>query len=153
MIPASFVTNSPDETIALGARLGATLRGGESVALDGMLGAGKTQFTKGIARGLAIPQEEPIVSPTFVLIREYAGRLTLFHLDVYRLHDDEELVALGFDEMRANAGSVVVVEWAARIAGLAARLTWRVEIRHRDESTRELTISGPRELVAANAVK
>ena len=82
------------------------------MALDGDLGVGKTTLVQGIARGLEILG--PITSPTFTLIKEYTGRLSLYHVDVYRLEDPEEITELGFDELLAGDG-VVVVEWAHQI--------------------------------------
>lgn len=104
------------DTFALGEALGRGARGGEVFALTGPLGAGKTQFTKGLAEGLQVPPDEPVVSPTFVLVREYAGRRRLYHLDAYRLGSAEDLLALGFEEMVADGNAVVVVEWADRVA-------------------------------------
>jgi len=105
-----------EATIALGEAIGCSLVGGLTIGLVGPLGAGKTQLVKGIAKGNAVDDARRVTSPTFTLIHEYAGRLSLFHVDVYRLRNSAELLALGFDEL-ADPGAVVVVEWADRVRG------------------------------------
>lgn len=127
-------TASPAETFRIGAALGRILTGGELIALDGPLGAGKTQFTKGLAVGAGVPPQEPIVSPTFVLVREYAGRLRLFHMDAYRLQSADDLHNLGFDELR-QPGTVVVVEWAERVAVGLGGADVHVELAYAESQT------------------
>lgn len=107
----SLRSESEAETLALGATLGRACRGGEIFLLEGELGAGKTCLTRGLARGLAIPEEEPVTSPTFVLHCQYKGRLELNHIDAYRLQDARDVGALGFEEYFGTAGVVTVVEW------------------------------------------
>lgn len=136
-------SDSPERTLAFGRVLGRHLRGGEAVALNGALGAGKTQLVKGLAAGLAVAEDEPVVSPTFVLVREYIGRLRLYHVDAYRLSGAEELLALGLDEMLADPGGVVAVEWADRVPGALPSGAWTVELAHADEQVRELTLHVP----------
>lgn len=109
-----FTSNSTEETHALGAALGRVLIGEIVVGLVGQLGAGKTYFVKGVAVGNAISDDRAVTSPTFTLINEYAGRLTLYHLDAYRLTNVDQFVALGFDELQRQ-DSAVVVEWADRV--------------------------------------
>jgi tRNA threonylcarbamoyladenosine biosynthesis protein TsaE len=96
-----------DETFAIGEKLGRLLEAGDVILLEGDLGAGKTTFTKGLAAGLGV--QKAVNSPTFTIIKEYKGRLPLFHMDVYRLEDSFE--DLGFDEYFDGEG-VTVVEWA-----------------------------------------
>ncbi len=105
------VTTSEDETAKAGARLGATLRGGEVLLLYGDLGAGKTAFVRGLARGIGAAPDD-VSSPTFTLIQEYRGRMTLHHVDLYRLRP-EEIDDLGLDEL-TTPDSVVAIEWADR---------------------------------------
>ena len=107
-------SRSADETRRLGEVLGARLAPGDLVLLEGDLGAGKTAFTQGIGKGLGVV--ETINSPTFTLLKEYAGRLLLYHFDLYRIEDPDELVSLGFDEYFAGEG-VCVIEWADRGTG------------------------------------
>lgn len=105
----TFSTYTPEETFRLAATLGHYLKGGELIALEGELGAGKTQFVKGLAYGLGAA--EPVTSPTFTLIHLYQGRLPLAHFDVYRLPNPEALEELGYDEFFYGAG-VTAVEWS-----------------------------------------
>jgi tRNA threonylcarbamoyladenosine biosynthesis protein TsaE len=103
-----MLTRSVEETREVGARLGeALLRAGDLVVLAGPLGSGKTAFAQGVARGLGVT--DPVVSPTFTIVREYHGRLPLAHVDVYRLERLQELHDLGFDEMLDDR--VTLVEW------------------------------------------
>ncbi|QOJ15991.1 MAG: tRNA (adenosine(37)-N6)-threonylcarbamoyltransferase complex ATPase subunit type 1 TsaE [Planctomycetia bacterium] len=108
-------SNAAAQTVALGESIGRLLRGGELLALHGALGAGKTQLAKGLARGLGVRPDEPVVSPTFVIVREYAGRVPFLHADAYRL-TGPEWAALGADERLAE-GAVLAVEWWERVAG------------------------------------
>ena len=110
-----LVTHSPEETQRLGARLGELAVPGDIYLLTGALGTGKTCLTQGIARGLNI--KELAVSPSFVLVRELHGRLPLYHIDLYRLDNIEEIIDLGLDEYFYGSG-VCVIEWAEK--GLSA---------------------------------
>jgi tRNA threonylcarbamoyladenosine biosynthesis protein TsaE len=110
-VTGEIQTSSEEETVAAGERLAAKLRAGDVVLLYGDLGAGKTAFVRGLASGLGAPREE-VSSPTFTLVQEYRGRLTLYHVDLYRVAP-EEVDDLGLDELAAADG-VVAVEWAER---------------------------------------
>lgn len=142
MRETALISNSVEETVAVARRLGEALRGGEFVCLSGPLGAGKTHFAKGLALGLGIDPSEPIVSPTFTLIREYRGRLTLFHLDLYRLSGVEDVLSLGWEELRARSDAVVAVEWMERAPQLITPGAIRVTLAHESESQRRIQISG-----------
>lgn len=109
-----WITHSPAETEALGARLAEALDAGRVVAFTGDLGAGKTAFVSGMARALGV--EERVTSPTFTIVNEYEGRLPLFHFDMYRLGDEDELFDIGWEDY-LNRGGVCAVEWSERIAG------------------------------------
>ena len=128
---------TPDETIALGERLGRVARPGDLLCLWGELGAGKTQLAKGLARGLGIP--DTVNSPTFILMNEYAGRLPLFHVDLYRLADAADALAGGVVDDRQSDG-VTVVEWPDRMGDVlpAGRLDVRIE--GTGDEPREITI-------------
>lgn len=109
-MPLTLSTDSPEETEALGHAIGLAAGPGLLVALSGDLGAGKTLLTQGIARGLDVPNPRYVCSPTFTLHRMYQGRLTLHHMDFYRLGAEAELEDLGLDEALGGAG-IAVVEW------------------------------------------
>ena len=122
-----YCSNRVAETEELGAQLAARLRPGDVVSYTGDLGAGKTAFTRGIARGLGIP--ERVTSPTFTIVNEYeGGRLPLFHFDLYRLGDPEELFDIGWEDYLARGG-VCAVEWSENVAGALEDEPIRVDIR------------------------
>ncbi|WP_427910073.1 tRNA (adenosine(37)-N6)-threonylcarbamoyltransferase complex ATPase subunit type 1 TsaE [Pelotomaculum schinkii] len=105
-------TKSPEETARIGMMLGSFLTAGDIVCLQGELGAGKTCFAQGVARGMGI--EDPVTSPTFNLVNEYHGKLTLYHLDVYRLNGPGDLDDLGYEDIFYGDG-VTLIEWAERV--------------------------------------
>jgi tRNA threonylcarbamoyladenosine biosynthesis protein TsaE len=111
---ASFGTDSSAKTRELGAALGRLLRQGDFVALLGELGAGKTEFARGVAEGCSVPTDE-VASPTFALIHRYQGRIPLLHADLFRLSGEEELYGTGYFELRDAGEAAVLVEWADRI--------------------------------------
>jgi tRNA threonylcarbamoyladenosine biosynthesis protein TsaE len=108
-------TNSEKQTRQLGRRIGQLAAGGLVIALFGDLGAGKTVFVQGLARGLRIPEDTPIASPTYTLINEYPGVFRFYHVDLYRISDAAELEEIGFSDIFSDDG-VVAVEWAERCA-------------------------------------
>src|SRR5688572_18781501 len=110
---ATLISRSPEETLAVGEQWGREAQRGWVIGLSGDLGAGKTQLVKGIARGLDSPAR--VRSPTFALLNEYGGgRLRLFHLDLYRLRDRDEVIGAGLEEYLVNPDGLVVVEWVER---------------------------------------
>jgi tRNA threonylcarbamoyladenosine biosynthesis protein TsaE len=136
----AYETNSAEETQRLAAAFAERLRGGECVALEGDLGAGKTQFVRGRVRGLG-GNERTVSSPTFVLLNIYeGGKLTVYHLDAYRVSGEEDLEAIGFSEL-LEQGGVVVVEWASRVEGVLPEKVIRVGIEHLGESRRRIAIA------------
>jgi tRNA threonylcarbamoyladenosine biosynthesis protein TsaE len=111
-----FIINNVEDTLKLGKQLGTKVNPGDIICINGDLGAGKTHFTKGIAKGLGI--EDHITSPTFTIVNEYeGGRLKLYHFDVYRVNDPDEIYAIGFDEYIFAKG-VSVIEWSDYISEL-----------------------------------
>ena len=118
-------TQSAEETMEVGRKLGALLRGGEVLCLNGDLGTGKTAFTGGIARALGVAGY--ITSPTFTLVNEYPGSLPLYHFDVYRIDDPEEMFEIGFEEYLLSGG-VMVIEWADRIREVLPAEYIRIDI-------------------------
>jgi len=107
-------TDSPEQTRRMGVIVGSHMVAPAVIGLIGDLGCGKTLFVQGVARGLAVPEQFPVNSPTYTFINEYPGRLPLFHVDLYRVTDPEELIDIGFDDV-AGAGGLVVIEWADRL--------------------------------------
>ena len=134
-----FQTNSVEETIALGERLARRFDVGDCVALVGDLGTGKTVLVRGIAAGLGVADERIVSSPTYVLVQEYAGRVRLYHVDLYRLTAaEDELADLGIEEMLADG--VVVIEWADRAAGTLPRPHWLITIQPTGKASRQFTL-------------
>ena len=136
----ALVTHSPEETAALGEQWGRAARNGWVIGLSGDLGAGKTQFVKGLARGLGLTTR--ISSPTFALVNEYRdGRLALFHLDLYRLDTRALIIGAGLEEYLLNPAGVTVVEWAERYFHFAAPQPGliRVSIETLGETERRIT--------------
>ncbi|MDD4570098.1 MAG: tRNA (adenosine(37)-N6)-threonylcarbamoyltransferase complex ATPase subunit type 1 TsaE [Tepidanaerobacteraceae bacterium] len=129
-----FETQNVEQTEKLGAAVGKLLSEGDFLALTGDLGAGKTAFTRGIARGLGI--DDAITSPTFTLINEYHDSVTLAHMDVYRLKNLEELQNIGFDDYLK--GYIVVMEWADKVKEmLPVEVLW-IDFRVVGDSLRQL---------------
>ena len=134
-----FQTNSVEETVALGKRLAGRFAIGDCIALIGELGAGKTVFVRGLAVGLGITDERMVSSPTYVLVQEYAGRIRLYHVDLYRLPAaEDELDNLGLDEMLSDG--VVVIEWADRAKNALPKPHWRVTIKPTGLTSRQFTL-------------
>ncbi len=109
------IVNTVEETYKIGELLGSLVNSGDIICLIGDLGTGKTHLTKGIAKGLGI--KDHITSPTFTIVNEYTGRLKLYHFDVYRVNDPDEIEAIGFDEYIFSDG-VSIIEWANYIKEL-----------------------------------
>ena len=132
-------TSNPGETRAIAARIGRAAKAGDVVLLVGELGAGKTVFTQGLADGLDI--DVPVNSPTFVLLHEYHGRLTLYHYDLYRLSNIEQTVTREWQEFLYGDG-VSVVEWADRADGFLPREHLLIKFSIESETRRSLELSG-----------
>jgi tRNA threonylcarbamoyladenosine biosynthesis protein TsaE len=132
------VTRALDETRKAAAALAELLVPGDVVSLTGDLGAGKTAFVQGAAKALGVT--EPVVSPTFVLVREYRGEMPIHHVDVYRLDRMQEVHDLGFEDL-LDPGSVVFVEWGDAIEALLPDSHLRIELRTEDGDNRHLRVS------------
>jgi tRNA threonylcarbamoyladenosine biosynthesis protein TsaE len=132
------VSRSEDETASFASELAFGFSGGEVVLLTGELGAGKTAFVRGLARGLGADPEE-VASPTFVLLTAYPGRLTLHHADLYRLRGDGDERELGLEEL-PGPGGVLAVEWAERLRDAPWRYALRVSLEHAGEDRRTIRI-------------
>lgn len=137
-----FISHSSEQTRRFGARLGALIRAGDIICLEGDLGTGKTCLTQGIGQGMGI--DAPITSPTFTLIAEYDSSTAappLYHIDLYRLGaPQEEALALGLDDYMLGDG-VCVIEWADRIAAILPEGRLWVRLRHLDVSKRGIVIT------------
>jgi tRNA threonylcarbamoyladenosine biosynthesis protein TsaE len=136
-----LVTDDPEATTAVGAALAPFLRPGDVVSLTGDLGAGKTTFVRGAARGLGV--EEAVLSPTFTLVREYRGSYPVYHLDVYRLDRVQDVIDLGFEEI-LDQGGVVFIEWGDAVDALLPETNLQVELTMADEDVarRRLVMTG-----------
>ena len=136
------VTNSASETRALGEQLAAGLRPGNTVILEGELGAGKSELARGIARGLGVT--ETVTSPSFTILNVYeSGRCPLYHFDWYRLESEEELYELGMDEYLGGDG-IAVVEWAERCPDAVPEDCIRIRLEATGEETRRITVNDGR---------
>ena len=135
----TYTTNSPSETEAIGAALGAILPAGTILAYRGDLGAGKTAFTRGLARGLGYL--EPVTSPTYTIVNEYlGGRLPLFHFDMYRLRCADDLWDIGWDDY-LDRGGICAVEWSENVDEAMENAVC-VTIEKTGEESRRITIEG-----------
>ena len=136
-----FFTSSPEQTEALAEKLAAQLVPGDVIAYTGDLGAGKTAFTRGLARGLGI--EGPVTSPTYTIVNEHlSGRMPLFHFDMYRLGSSDELFDIGWEDYLARGG-ICAVEWSENVED-AMENPIRVDIAHCGGDERKITITGGR---------
>ena len=140
MARTSLTAATPEQTATAGEALGRTLGPGDVVALYGELGAGKTCFLQGLARGLGVTGD--VTSPTFVLVNQYRGRLPIYHLDAYRTGSLTELVDLGLEEMLHGDG-VTVIEWADKLLPLLPARTIHVHLSGLGDEPREITIEEP----------
>jgi tRNA threonylcarbamoyladenosine biosynthesis protein TsaE len=137
-----FQSASAEETFELGKSLGEQLVGGEILLVNGPLGAGKTVFVKGLAQGLGINQDE-VTSPSFTLVNPYAGRLPLFHIDLFRLDTGASAAhAVDLEELFGDEHAVIVIEWAERLGRYPLPgNAWAISIAGDGESTRSIAIS------------
>jgi len=134
----SAQSDSPEKTEALGAALAGQLQAGDVIALTGEIGAGKTTFVRGVADGLAVPKRT-VASPSFVLVREYSGRLPLFHADLYRLEGMPEAATVGLEEYYEREG-VTLIEWATQIPDILPEAYLEVQFEVPTPDTRILRL-------------
>ena len=134
-----FITNSPEQTEAVGAALGNILKPGTILAYRGDLGAGKTAFTRGLARGLGY--HDPVTSPTYTIVNEYlGGRLPLFHFDMYRLASSDDLWDIGWEDY-LERGGICAVEWSENVDDAMENAVY-ITINKTGEETRRIEIEG-----------
>ena len=136
-----WLTHNPAETFAVGERLGAQITGGEILLLNGQLGAGKTIFVKGLANALDFDVDE-VTSPSFTLVNRYDGRLTIYHLDLYRLPPGASAAhAVDLDELLSDERAVIVIEWAERMGEYPLPSpVWHISISGDGEEPRRITL-------------
>ncbi len=133
------VSKSTEETMALGAKFAKKLKKGDCIALIGDLGSGKTVFTKGIAKGLGVKNARYVNSPTFVIIKEYKGKLPLYHFDLYRLDHHTSFDDMNYEEYFYGDG-ITVIEWADKIREILPRKYWEVDLSVSGENKRRINI-------------
>ena len=132
-----FRTHSADETIAVGRLLSNFLQPGQMVVLRGDLGAGKTTLVKGIAAAFNAALQENVTSPTFTLVHEYRGpQVTLFHIDLYRIDTERELMTLAIDDLRSEPSSILLVEWGDKFEAITGESEGEIVIERTGESER-----------------
>jgi tRNA threonylcarbamoyladenosine biosynthesis protein TsaE len=136
-----LISRCIEDTLLLGRIIGENLIRGDVIALVGELGTGKTTITQGIARGLGVSEKYYITSPTFTLINEYPGKITLYHLDVYRLTGPDDLGDMGYEEYFFGDG-VAVIEWAEKIKDILPDDVLNIALSYREGNEREIEISG-----------
>lgn len=132
-----YISRSPEETEVLGHQLGNILQGGSILCLTGDLGTGKTTLTKSVAKALGVT--EYVTSPSYTIVNEYEGRLPLYHFDVYRINEIEELYEIGYEDYFFGHG-VTIIEWASMIVDLLPEDAIYIEIERVDEFERRFTI-------------
>jgi tRNA threonylcarbamoyladenosine biosynthesis protein TsaE len=141
MSSREYITHSAEETVALGRELAAMLKDARVVILRGDLGAGKTTLVKGIAEGLQAASQEDVTSPTFTLIHEFHGpEVNLYHVDLYRIETERELAALGLDELFAEEGNLVVLEWGEKFPRLVKERDVEITIERKGEQERRVIV-------------
>jgi len=148
----NVVSNSAEETIEIGRKIGLQLKGGEVIAVCGPLGSGKTHLIKGIAAGSGAEDSRSVSSPTFVIVKEYTGRIDVYHIDAYRINSLEEFEMLGFDDF-CYPQSAVLIEWADKIEAALAGIDYiRIELSHAGQRQREIRIENMPEHIVLRGV-
>lgn len=140
------ISSSTEETVKLGESIGQVLEAGMILCLSGDLGTGKTTLTKSIAVSLGV--EEYVTSPSYTIVNEYEGKYPVYHFDVYRINEIEELYEIGYEEYFFGNG-VTIIEWASMIMDLIPDDAFKVEIERLDDSVRKFVISAPEKTVIA----
>lgn len=139
-VAREFITNSAEETIFAGRDLSTLLHSGQLIVLRGNLGAGKTTLVKGIAEGFRAAPEENVTSPTFNLVHEYRGpSATIFHIDLYRIDTERELMTLGIDDLRSEAGAILLVEWGEKFEEINSQSDGEIAIEILGEARRRIS--------------
>jgi len=143
MTAHEHITHSAEETMALGRKLAPALKSARMVILRGDLGTGKTTLVKGIAEGLAAASHDDVTSPTFTLIHEYRGPdVNLFHVDLYRIDTPRELDTLGLDELFAEDGNLVLLEWGEKFPRFEKERDVEISIERHGDQGRKIVVRG-----------
>ena len=141
MTSREYITHSAEGTIALGHELASTLKDARIVILRGDLGAGKTTLVKGIAEGLRAASQEDVTSPTFTLIHEFHGpEVNLYHVDLYRIETERELATLGLDELFAQDGNLVLLEWGEKFPRMVRECDVEIAIERLAKQERKIVV-------------
>jgi len=142
MTTEEYITHSAEETVALGRKLAPTLKNTRMVILRGDLGAGKTTLVKGIAEGLQAASQDDIRSPTFTLVHEFRGaEINLFHVDLYRVDTPRELDTLGLDELFAEDGNLVLLEWGEKFPRFVEERDVEISLERLGDQQRKITVT------------
>ena len=136
-----IISSCLEETLHFGVLLGQYVKNSFVIALNGELGSGKTCLTKGIAKGLGVPKDFCVTSPTFAIVNEYPGRIHLYHVDLYRINEACELDDIGLPEILVSNG-VIVIEWAERLIEILPEERLQVSISIIDDFTRKFYLTG-----------
>ena len=140
-VAREFVTNSAEETISAGRELSTVFHAGQLIVLRGNLGAGKTTLVKGIAEGFGAAPKENVTSPTFNLVHEYRGpNATIFHIDLYRIDTERELMTLGMDDLRSEPGAILLVEWGEKFSQIQNDCNGEIAIEILGETQRRMSM-------------
>src|SRR5271157_2591688 len=141
MATDEYITHSAEETVALGGKLAPPLKSARMVILRGNLGAGKTTLVKGIAEGLQAASQDEVTSPTFTLINEFRGpEVNLFHVDLYRVETARELDTLGLDELFAEDGNLVLLEWGEKFPRFEKECDVEICFERRGDEERKIVV-------------
>ena|SRR5208337_746921 len=142
MATDEYITHSAEETVALGRKLAPTLKSAHMVILRGDLGAGKTTLVKGIAEGLHAAAQDDVTSPTFTLIHEFRGpEVNLFHVDLYRVDTLRELDTLGLDELFAEDGNLVLLEWGEKFPRFVRERDVEICLERQEDQERKIKVT------------
>lgn len=125
----------------MGERIAKKLKSGDIVALSGDLGAGKTTLVKGIAKGLGVKNYRYVNSPSFVLVKEYRGKIPLFHFDIYRLNNLKEIEDIGYEDYLARRG-VVVIEWSSKMTRILPKRHFEIALKIKNSNKRIISVKG-----------
>lgn len=136
---ASFISNSPEETLKAACNFAEKLSRGDIISLNGGLGAGKTVFAKGLAKGLGVKEYRHVNSPSFVIIKEYEGDVPFYHFDVYRFASSDELETVGYEDYFYGEG-VTVIEWGDKVKKYLPKNIIHIEIKIIEENKRKIIV-------------